>query len=81
MGCAPRAAYGVASATLATMRQIGMVLSMALAMLMIALYVGRVEITPENYGLFQQSMRTSFIIFAALCLAGVFASLARGKLR
>jgi len=81
MSSAPKMAYGVASATLATMRQIGMVLSMGVAMLLFALYMGRVQITPEYYPLFQESMRTSFIIFAILCFGGIFASLARGKVR
>ncbi|OGN98149.1 MAG: MFS transporter [Chloroflexi bacterium RBG_13_51_36] len=81
MSSAPKTAYGVASATLATMRQVGMVLSMGIAMVMFALYVGRVQITPEYYPLFQQSMKTSFIIFAILCFGGIFASLARGKVR
>jgi len=81
MSSAPNTAYGIASATLATMRQVGMVLSMGVAMLMFALYIGRVQITPEYYSLFQQSMKTSFIIFAVLCFGGIFASLARGKVR
>jgi EmrB/QacA subfamily drug resistance transporter len=81
MSSAPKTAYGVASATLATMRQVGMVLSMGVAMVMFALYMGRVEITPEYYLLFQQSMKISFIIFAVLCFGGIFASLARGKVR
>jgi len=81
MSSAPKTAYGVASATLATMRQVGMVLSMGIAMLMFALYIGRVQITPEYYPLFQQSMKTSFIISAVLCFGGIFASLARGKVR
>jgi len=81
MSSAPKTAYGVASATLATMRQVGMVLSMGIAMLMFTLYIGRVQITPEYYSLFQQSMKTSFIIFAVLCFGGIFASLARGKVR
>jgi len=81
MSSAPKTAYGVASATLATMRQVGMVFSMGVAMLMFTLYIGRVQITPEYYPLFQQSMQTSFIIFAILCFGGIFASLARGKVR
>jgi len=81
MSSAPNTAYGVASATLATMRQVGMVLSMGIAMLMFTLYIGRVQITPEYYPLFQQSMKTAFIIFAILCFGGIFASLARGKVR
>jgi len=81
MSSAPNTAYGVASAMLATMRQVGMVLSMGIAMLMFTLYIGRVQITPEYYSLFQQSMKTAFIIFAILCFGGIFASLARGKVR
>lgn len=82
MSSAPKTAYGVASATLATMRQVGMVLSMGIAILMFTLYnIADVQITPEYYPLFQQSMKTSFIVFAVLCFAGIFASLARGKVR
>ena len=82
MSSAPKTAYGVASATLATSRQVGTVLSMGIAMLMFNLYnIANVQITPEYYPLFQQSMKTSFIIFAVLCFAGIFASLARGKVR
>ncbi len=81
MTSAPKAAYGVASAMLATMRQVGVVLSMGIAVLMFALHMGRVQITPEYYLLFQQSMKTSFIILAILWLGAIFASLARGKVR
>jgi EmrB/QacA subfamily drug resistance transporter len=81
MSSAPKTAYGVASAILGTMRQVGMVLSMGVAMLMFALYIGSVQITPDRYPAFQESMRVSFIIFAILCFAGIFASLARGKVR
>ena len=71
--------YGVASATLATMRQVGMMLSMGIAMFLFAIYIGRVEITPEYYSIFLESMKIAFVIFAALCFVGIFASLARGR--
>ncbi len=71
--------YGVASATLATMRQVGMMLSMGIAMLIFAIYIGRVEITPEYYSIFLESTKIAFVIFAALCFVGIFASLARGR--
>ena len=73
--------YGVASATLATMRQIGMTFSMGIAMLIFALFIGRVEITTEYYPSFLAGMKVAFVIFAALCFGGIFASLARGRLR
>jgi EmrB/QacA subfamily drug resistance transporter len=81
MSSAPKTAYGVASATAGTMRQFGMVLGMGIAMLMFALYIGTVPITPEYYARFQESMRTSFIILAVLCFGGVLVSLARGRVR
>ncbi len=73
--------YGVASATLATMRQIGMMFSMGMVMLIFAIYLGRVQITPEYYTPFLSSLNTAFIIFTVLCFGGIFASLARGKVR
>jgi MFS family permease len=54
--------YGVASATLATMRQVGMMFSMGITMLIFAIYIGRVEITPEYYSVFVASMKTAFVI-------------------
>ncbi len=73
--------YGVASGTLATMRQVGMTFSMGLAMLLFAIFIGRVQITPEYHPLFLKSVNLAFIIFTVLCFGGIFASLARGKLR
>ncbi len=73
--------YGVASATLGTMRLTGQMLSTGIATLILTIYVGNVQIAPENYSLFLGSERTAFIVFGALCFAGIFASLARGKVR
>jgi len=73
--------YGVASATLATMRQIGMMFSMGIVMLIFAIFIGRVEISPEYYPVFVRSVKIAFVIFAILCFGGIFASLARGKTR
>ena len=72
--------YGIAAATLGTMRLTGQMLSLGIAMLIFALYhLGRVQITPQYYPLLLSSMQTAFIVFAVLCVGGVFASLARGK--
>lgn len=81
MSSIDRRNYGVGSATVGTMRLVGQVLSMGVAMLVFALYMGRTEIVPQNYLQFLAGMRTAFTIFAALCFLGIFASLARGKLR
>lgn len=71
--------YGVGAATLATMRLVGQMTSMAIAMMIVAVFVGRVQITPANQGQFLHSVQIGFAVFSGLCLLGVFASLARGN--
>ncbi len=73
--------YGVAAATLGTMRLTGQMFSLGIAVLIFALTMGGVQITAEYYPLFLTSAKTTFITFAVLCVGGVFASLARGKVR
>ncbi len=80
MGAVERKFYGVASGTLGTMRLTGQMLSMGIAMLIFALIIGRVEITPHYYPAFLKSVRIVFIIFSILCCGGVLASLARGRM-
>lgn len=71
--------YGVASATLGTMRLVGQMLSMGMAIMIFAVFIGRVEITAANQAGFLQATKTGFAIFSTLCFAGIFASLARGR--
>ena len=70
--------YGLASGTIATMRTIGQVLSVALVELIFALIIGQTVITPESSELFMQSNQLAFSLFTVLCFLGIFASLARG---
>ncbi len=79
MAAVDKKEYGVASAAVATMRQLGMIVSLGLVLLLFTLYIGNVQITPEYHGVFLQTVQTAFIIFSGLCVVGVFASLARGK--
>ena len=81
MGAVERKQYGVASATLATMRMVGQMLSMGIATLIFSLFIGKVRIVPANYPLFLKSMRVSFVVFFVMCVCGVFFSLARGRVR
>jgi len=81
MSSVEKRSYGVAAATLGTMRQLGMILSMGIAMITFVLFIGRVEITPEYYPAFIRSLNIAFIVFTALCFGGIFASMARGKIR
>ncbi|MGA2380394.1 MAG: hypothetical protein ABSG85_13920 [Spirochaetia bacterium] len=54
---------------------------MATAGMIIALFVGKVQIPPQNHLAFLSGFRAAFLLFAGLCLAGIFAPLARGRLR
>jgi EmrB/QacA subfamily drug resistance transporter len=73
--------YGVASATVGTMRLVGQVLSLGIATLFIALYVGSSTLSHALAPEFLQSYKYAFTLFAAMCVVGVVASLARGNVR
>jgi MFS family permease len=73
--------YGVASGMLGTMRAMGMVFSMGITILIFSIYIGEVQISPEYYPVFLRCMKLAFTFFAVLCFGGIFASLARGKVR
>jgi EmrB/QacA subfamily drug resistance transporter len=73
--------FGVASAVMSTVRSVGQMLSMGITIIVMALVVGRVSITPEHYSDFLTSTNIAFAIFSGLCLLGIFASLTRGRIR
>ncbi|VVB69282.1 Putative multidrug resistance protein MdtD [uncultured archaeon] len=73
--------YGVGSAMLGTMRLVGQVSSMGIAMLVFSVFMGRVQIVPEYYPQFLICVKVAFAIFSVLCVVGIFASMARGSLR
>jgi EmrB/QacA subfamily drug resistance transporter len=72
---------GTASATVGTMRLTGQMISMGIATLILQLHLGNRQLSASCSTEFMHSMRTTFLIFVILCTAGVFASLARGKIR
>jgi EmrB/QacA subfamily drug resistance transporter len=73
--------YGVASGTIGTMRLLGQVFSMGIATLLFAVFIGRAQITPAVHTEFMDAVHVAFIVFTVLCFLGIFASMARGKLR
>jgi EmrB/QacA subfamily drug resistance transporter len=75
MSSVERRFYGVASATLGTMRTIGMMFSMAIASLSIHIFIGDAKIGAENLPQFITSSRIVFIIFTVLCFGGIFSSM------
>lgn len=81
MGAVDKKFFGIASGTVAAMRLLGQMTSMAIAMVVFAVFIGREQITPNNYDLFLKSVKISFSIFAVLCTFGIFFSFSRGALR
>lgn len=71
--------YGIASGLNATMRVFGQTLSMMVATLLISFYLGKNPVSPENAGLFLQSMKVYFVVFSAMCIPGIWFSLQRGR--
>jgi EmrB/QacA subfamily drug resistance transporter len=72
--------YGVASGTIGTMRMVGMSFSMGITIVIFSVYLGKVQITPTYYPLFLKCVKTTFTLFAVLCLVGAaMQSLAREK--
>jgi EmrB/QacA subfamily drug resistance transporter len=72
---------GIASGAVATMRLLGQMVSMAIAMVVFAIFIGREQIAPSNYSEFLKSVRVSFLIFSLLCTLGILFSMSRGEIR
>ena len=70
---------GVASGVVGTMRMIGQMLSMGIAMMLIAIFIGKQTINPSTYPGLISGMRLGFVIFSILSVLGIFASLARNN--
>ena len=71
---------GIASGMVATMRSLGQLLSMAIAMCCFAIFIGPVTITPAVYPALMTSVTVAFVVFTVLCIAGVGASYVRGTI-
>ena len=78
MGAVAPEFYGVASSILSLMRISGQALSMAVVTLLLSLYTLPV-VSPDYLDSLLAATRFVFLIFTAVCLAGVGASLVRGR--
>lgn len=72
MNSAEKRYYGVASSVLGTMRLLGQMFSMGISMIVFTVIMRDAKIIPENSGLFMQSAKIIFIVFAVLCFGGIF---------
>jgi MFS family permease len=81
MGSVEKRYLGIASGAVATMRLLGQMVSMAIAMVVFAIFIGREPISPANYSEFLGGVRLSFLIFSGLCAIGTLFSMMRGDIR
>jgi EmrB/QacA subfamily drug resistance transporter len=72
--------YGSATGSLATMRILGQMTSMALVTLVFAVVIGQVKIEPSVFQSLQQAISFCFFISASLCIPGFIFSLVRGRM-
>jgi len=79
MGAVEKKDLGLASATVATMRVVGQMLSMGLALVLLSLILGKAPVEPDTAQQFLTAQHGGFGISAVLCALGILASLARGK--
>jgi MFS family permease len=79
MGSVDKRYYGMANGINGTVRLLGQMLSMGITMMIFALVIGHVEITPDSYPQFITSLHYAFALFTVLCIIGTGASLMRGK--
>jgi MFS family permease len=75
MGSVPPSMYGTASAMTGEMRTIGMTFGMILIAVVLSLFMGAEQITPQTAGAYVAAMRTALAILVALTAAGALLSL------
>ncbi|HUW85879.1 MAG TPA: MFS transporter [Methanoregula sp.] len=71
---------GMASSMVSTMRSLGQVLSMAIAMFCFSVFIGNIAITPPVYPALLTSTTVAFLIFTCLCIVGIGSSYVRGTI-
>lgn len=80
MGSVDKTLYGVASSLMGNMRLLGQSVSMAIVALITSVIMRDLSIGSPGYvAQLMVSFKFAFIIFAVLCVLGVFASMVRGK--
>ena len=77
MGSVHRSQYGLASATLSTMRITGQMFSMAVTMMLFSVYIGKEKLGPGSHLGLDLAFGSGIWLFAALAALGTAASLKR----
>ena len=86
MSSVDRKQYGIAAAILSTMRFTGQAVSLAVATSVLSANLGGITVSGRSgtqvpVDAFMKGMRNALTILAGVCVAGVFTSLVRGRIR
>ncbi|MGI6766992.1 MAG: MFS transporter [Lentihominibacter sp.] len=79
MGCVDRKDYGIANSVLNTMRSVGQTLSMVIVTIIVSATLPGIQLVAAEPSGLVGVIRTAFIIFTIMCIAGVFLSLKRKR--
>lgn len=77
MGSVPPRYLGIASGLNSTMRTLGMMTSMTIITIIFSIFMAGHAVTPQTQPQFLTSMHTALLTFSALCIVGIFFSIAR----
>ena len=80
MSTVDRSQYGLASGTAATMRVVGQIVSMTIATVFFALFMGNQAIVAVADSLFLKALRWGFLTFALVSTLGIYFSYYRGTI-
>ena len=81
MGSVEPKYYGVAASTVATMRSLGMLVSMVIITVIIGNWFGDQAISKENSHTFVIAMRMSFVVFTVMGIFGILFSLGKERVK
>jgi EmrB/QacA subfamily drug resistance transporter len=74
MGSVDKTQYGVASGTSATMRVLGQMLSMTIATIFLAVFIGDISVAQASDQMFIRALQLGFLTFSLISAAGIWFS-------
>lgn len=79
MSSVDRSQYGLASSIIATTRTLGQTTGMAVISMVSGMYMGNTALSEASPGQLLDTIHGGFLVFVAMCLAGVFMSFRKKK--
>ena len=79
LSCVDRKDYGVANSVVATMRSVGQSLSMVIVTIIVTFMLPGMQLAQTDPESLLRVINTAFMVFAAMCIIGIFISLKRKK--